>query len=191
MQGLSDLFTVSLQNDDVQDFDVRWDQALLSVREMASHVILEGLYTSKLPDSFQLQTVMALHDQEVARNNGTLNYQQLNTAVKHHIYQRMRNRNFRARSDVVKETHAGSVMTQKTLAPVAKVRDEKDDRPVPHQIRSQRLTARDKNPRKNQATRSKALQTKGAKFRADSEKGCTHGDGQTCFLLEPRRATVD
>ena len=30
VQGLSDLFTMSLQNDDVQDFDVRWDHALLS-----------------------------------------------------------------------------------------------------------------------------------------------------------------
>ena len=28
VQGLSDLFSFHLQNDDVQDFDVRWDQAL-------------------------------------------------------------------------------------------------------------------------------------------------------------------
>ena len=28
LQGLSELFSVRLQNDDVQDFDVRWDQAL-------------------------------------------------------------------------------------------------------------------------------------------------------------------
>ena len=34
VQGLSDLFSIRLQNDDVQDFDVRWDQAL------------EGLYKS-------------------------------------------------------------------------------------------------------------------------------------------------
>ena len=27
-QGLADLFTMSLQNDDVQEFDVRWDHAL-------------------------------------------------------------------------------------------------------------------------------------------------------------------
>ena len=27
VQGLSHLFSISLQNDDVQDFDVRWDQA--------------------------------------------------------------------------------------------------------------------------------------------------------------------
>ena len=28
VQGPADLFTLSLQNDDVQDFDVRWDHAL-------------------------------------------------------------------------------------------------------------------------------------------------------------------
>ena len=48
VQGLSDLFTKSFQNDDVQDFDVRWDQALSSVSEMPSDVILEGLYKSKI-----------------------------------------------------------------------------------------------------------------------------------------------
>ena len=50
VQELSDLFTFSLQNDDVQDFDVRWDQALLSVNEMPSDVILEGLYKSKVTE---------------------------------------------------------------------------------------------------------------------------------------------
>ena len=44
VQGLSDLFSIRLQNDDVQDFDVRWDQALLSASDMPSDVILEGLY---------------------------------------------------------------------------------------------------------------------------------------------------
>ena len=33
------------QNDNFQDFDVRWDQALLSASEMPSGVILAGLYT--------------------------------------------------------------------------------------------------------------------------------------------------
>ena len=60
VQGLSDLFSVRLQNDDVQDFDVRWDEALLSASDMLSDVILEGLYKSKLQDSVQLQTVLAL-----------------------------------------------------------------------------------------------------------------------------------
>ena len=36
VQGLADLVTMNLQTDDVQDFDVRWDQALLSVSEIPS-----------------------------------------------------------------------------------------------------------------------------------------------------------
>ena len=35
VQRLSNLFSVSLQHDDVQDFDVRWDQAPLSASEHA------------------------------------------------------------------------------------------------------------------------------------------------------------
>ena len=63
-QRLSTLFAMRSQNDDVQDFDVRWDHALLSVSELPSDVILEGLYKSKLQNSVQLQTVLALYDQE-------------------------------------------------------------------------------------------------------------------------------
>ena len=48
VQGLSDLFSVSLQNDDIQDFDVRWDHALLSVSEMPFDMILDGLYKSNV-----------------------------------------------------------------------------------------------------------------------------------------------
>ena len=100
-QGLSDLFTISLQNDNVQDFDVRWDHALLPVSEMPSDVILEGLYKSKLQDSFQLQTVLALYDQETARHKGKPNYSQLKTSAKLDTDQMMRNRNFRVGNNVV------------------------------------------------------------------------------------------
>ena len=82
VQGHKDLFTLKLQSDDVQDFDVRWDQALLSVSEMTCEVILEGLSKSKLQDSAQHQTVLALYDQESARNKRKPNYSQLKTAVK-------------------------------------------------------------------------------------------------------------
>ena len=44
VQGLSDLFSIRSQNDDVQDFDVRWDQALLSANETPTEMILEGLF---------------------------------------------------------------------------------------------------------------------------------------------------
>ena len=91
---------MSLQNDDVQDFDVRWYHALLTVSEMLPHAILEGLYESTLKTSVQLQTVMTLCDQEVARYNGEPNYQKNQNAVKIHV-QMMRNPNFRVRNDVV------------------------------------------------------------------------------------------
>ena len=71
---LSDLFKKRLQSDDVQDFDVRWDQALLAASEIPTEMILEGLYKSKLQDSVQLQTVLALYDQETVRNNVTIEY---------------------------------------------------------------------------------------------------------------------
>ena len=101
IQGLSNLFRKRLQNDDVQDFDVLWDQALLSASDMPSDVILEGLYKSKLQDSVQLQTVLALYGQETVRNNGQTSYLRQITSVKLHLDQMMRTRNFRVRNEVV------------------------------------------------------------------------------------------
>ena len=101
VHGLADLVSMTLQNDDVQDFDVRWDHALLSVNDMPPDVILEEFLKSKLQDSVQLQTVLALYDQETARNNGAPNYHKFKTAVKLHTDQMMRTRNFRVRNDVV------------------------------------------------------------------------------------------
>ena len=41
---------MSLQNDDVQDFDVKWDHALVSLSEMPSNAILEGFIQVKLTE---------------------------------------------------------------------------------------------------------------------------------------------
>ena len=97
----SDLFNIRLQNDDVQDFDVRWDQARLSASEPSTDVILEGLYKSKLQDSVQVQTVLALYKQETVRNNRQPSYSRLKTSVRLHVDQTMRTRNFRVRNEVV------------------------------------------------------------------------------------------
>ena len=48
VQRLADLVSFSLQNDVVQDFDVRWDHALSTVCEMLSDAIVEGLYKSEI-----------------------------------------------------------------------------------------------------------------------------------------------
>ena len=43
-QDLSDLFIICVHDDDIQDFDTRWDQALLSSSEIPKGNILDGLY---------------------------------------------------------------------------------------------------------------------------------------------------
>ena len=197
VQGLSDLFTVSLQDDDVQEFDVRWDHALLSVSEMPSDPILEGLFKSNLQNSVQLRTAMALYDQEVARNNGTPNYQQLKTAVKLHIDQMMRNRNFRGQGDVEergsvttghkgeayegecfqlkhtdnvpKETHVVSIMT--SLASGNKGRGQtrkgRSSSPASH-AKAKRTEERNKNPHRDHAINRITRETR-VKFHAGSD----------------------
>ena len=48
VQGLSDLSKFLLQNDDVQDFDTRRDQALLAASEIPTEMVPKGLYKSKI-----------------------------------------------------------------------------------------------------------------------------------------------
>ena len=101
VQGLRDLFHIRSQNDDVEEFDVRWDQALLSASETQTEMVLEGLYMSKVQDSVQLQTVLALCDRETVRNNGQPSFSRLKTSVRLHVDQTMRIRHFRVRNEVM------------------------------------------------------------------------------------------
>ena len=55
VQGLSDLFKKRLQNDDVQEFDVRWVQALLSASDTPSGVILEIVQVKITGDLFSFR----------------------------------------------------------------------------------------------------------------------------------------
>ena len=57
MQGISGLFSLNLEKDDIQDFDLRWEQALLLTSDLPSDKVFEGLYVSKLQDSSQAQTI--------------------------------------------------------------------------------------------------------------------------------------
>ena len=87
VQGLSDLFNIRLQNDIVQDFDVRWDKALQSASETPTEMVLDGLHKSTLQVSVQPQSVLALHDQETTRNNGQPSCQRLKASVRLHVDQ--------------------------------------------------------------------------------------------------------
>ena len=101
VQGLSDLFTIRLQNDDVQDFDVRWDQAPLRAREIHTDVILEGLYKSKLQNSAQTSDCVGFVRSRNGSKEGKAELFTIEDICKTSCYQMMRTRNFRVRNDVV------------------------------------------------------------------------------------------
>ena len=96
---LSDLFNVSLHGENIQDFETRWDQALLSASEVPKQNVLESVYKMKIRESVQVQTVLAIHDQEIDRDRAMTSYQRLKTMVRRHIDQMIRTRNFRARHE--------------------------------------------------------------------------------------------
>ena len=55
-----DPFSFTLHGDDIQDFDTRWDQGLLSTSEVPNDKILESLKKMQIRESDQLETVLAL-----------------------------------------------------------------------------------------------------------------------------------
>ena len=78
------------------------------------------------------------------------------------------------------ETHVVSVLNL-PLETVAELRDEKDDRPLPHQIRRPRLTARKKNLQNNQATEMKDKRSKiPCRYRSCNNLSCGYWHLPVC-----------
>ena len=50
----ADLFTINLRNDDFQEFDSKWDGILLSMTNIPSDDILDGLYKLRIRESEKL-----------------------------------------------------------------------------------------------------------------------------------------
>ena len=55
VENFADLFTLVLQNDDIQEFDSKWDEILLSMTKIPPDDILEGLYKLRTRESDQLK----------------------------------------------------------------------------------------------------------------------------------------
>ena len=64
VENYTDLFTVVLRNDDIQEFDSKWDGILLSMTKIPHDDILEGLYKLRIRESEKLKTVLELYDLE-------------------------------------------------------------------------------------------------------------------------------
>ena len=81
----ADLFSIDLRNDDVQEFDTRWDEILLPMSKIPPDDILESLYKLRIRESDQLKTVLALYQKILVPD-----YQQLKTMVKRSVDQKLR-----------------------------------------------------------------------------------------------------
>ena len=57
VENYADLFTVVLRNDDIQEFDSKWDEILLSMTQIPSDEIMESLYKLRIRGSEKVKTV--------------------------------------------------------------------------------------------------------------------------------------
>ena len=65
VENYTDLFTNVFRNDDIQEFDSKWDGILLSMTKIPHDDILEGLYKLRIRESEKLKTVLELYDLEI------------------------------------------------------------------------------------------------------------------------------
>ena len=91
LQSLSDI-------DNIQEFDTKCDEILLSMTQIPSDDILESLYKLRTRESEKLKTVLELYDLEIHQKKIGPDYHRLKTMVKRSIEQDIRNKNFGARN---------------------------------------------------------------------------------------------
>ena len=98
VENYADLFTIVLRDDDIQEFDSKWDGILLSMTKIPPDDVLEGLYKLRIRECEKLKTVLELYDLEIHQKKIGPDYHRLKAMVKRSIEQEIRNKNFEARS---------------------------------------------------------------------------------------------
>ena len=98
VENYADLFTIVLRNDDIQEFDSKWDGILLSMTKIPHDDILEGLYKLRIRMSEKLKTVLELYDLETHQKRLGPDYRRLKNMVKRSIEQEIRNKNAGSRN---------------------------------------------------------------------------------------------
>ena len=104
VENYADLFTIVLRNDDIHEFDSKWDGILLSMTKIPSDDILEGLYKLRIRESEKLKTVLELHNMEIHQKKAGPDYHRLKTMVNRSIEQDLRIRNLRPETEIMKGT---------------------------------------------------------------------------------------
>ena len=98
VENFADLFTVSLRNDNIQEFDTKWDEILLSMTQIPSDDIMEILYKLRIRESEKLKTELELYDLEIHQKKAGPDFHRLKTMVKRSIEHSLRMKNFEARN---------------------------------------------------------------------------------------------
>ena len=108
----ADSFSVTLHDDNILEYETRWDEVPLSVSKIPSDDILESLYKLRIRECDQLTIVLDLYDMEIHQKISVPNYQKLKTMVNRSIDQKLRLRNFDARH---RKIESGAVVKRKGL----------------------------------------------------------------------------
>ena len=96
MQTYLQLFV--LRNDDIQEFDSKGDEILLSKTQNPSDDILESLYKLRIRESEKLKTVLELYNMELHQKKAGPDYHRFSSMVKRSIEQNQRIKNFEAKN---------------------------------------------------------------------------------------------
>ena len=162
----ADFFSVTLHDDEIQEFDTRWDEVLLSMSKVPSDDILESLYKLRTRESAQLKNLLELYDMEIHQKISMANYQKLNTMVKRSIGQNSRMKNFDARHGRIER--GAVVKSRKGLTGVEggkgicyQWKEKTSARRETSAVPSMRVTIVRKNPEHNAATPSEPTVPRG------------------------------
>ena len=115
VENYADLFTIGLRNDDIQEFDSKWDGILLSMTKIPPDDILEGLYKLRIRESEKLKTVLELYDLEIHQKKIGPDYHRLKTMVKRSIEQRYEIRILAPEMEIMKETPWSRIRGQNSV----------------------------------------------------------------------------
>ena len=115
VENYADLFTVVLRNDNVQEFDSKWDGILLSMTKIPSDDILEGLCKLRIRESEKLKTVLELYNMEFHQKKAEPDYHRLNTMVKRSVEHSLSMKNFETRNENVEQAPWSRIREEKSL----------------------------------------------------------------------------
>ena len=91
----ADLFSVTPHDDNVQEFDTRWDEVRLSMSKIPSDDILESLYKLSIRESDQHETVLELYDIEIHQKISMPNFSEIESDCEREYRSETSNTNLR------------------------------------------------------------------------------------------------